>query len=314
MQLARLHHWFKNVFMLLGAAIAAFFEPAAFTTLAFGWTLLVALLATCLIAASNYVLNEVLDADFDREHPVKRDRPMVAARALPAVAYVEWLVLGALGLSIGFAVNQPFFLTCVLFWIMGIVYNVPGIRTKDVPHLDVLSESVNNPIRLLLGWFPFIEHHLPPLSLILSYWAAGAFFMALKRLAELRSINDPEKAGRYRKSFRYYTDDRLLTATFFYVTASAFFGGIFLVRFRLELILLVPAVAGFFAFYVTLSLRKDSPAQTPEKLYQERGFCAYAVFCSALFVFLMFTDVPMLYEYFNFEYQLTPGLWQLGAP
>ena len=28
---------------------------------------------------------------------------------------------------------------------MGVVYNVPPLRTKEWPYLDVLSESVNNP-------------------------------------------------------------------------------------------------------------------------------------------------------------------------
>ncbi len=36
---------------------------------------------------------------------------------------------------------------------MGVLYNVKPFRTKDIAYLDVLSESINNAIRLLLGWF-----------------------------------------------------------------------------------------------------------------------------------------------------------------
>ena len=60
-QIARIDHWFKNVFMLLGVLLAWFYEPSLFTwagVLHVG----VALLATCLVASSNYVLNELLDA------------------------------------------------------------------------------------------------------------------------------------------------------------------------------------------------------------------------------------------------------------
>ena len=36
---------------------------------------------------------------------------------------------------------------------MGVVYNVKPLRSKDLPIFDVLSESVNNPIRFLIGWY-----------------------------------------------------------------------------------------------------------------------------------------------------------------
>ena len=80
--------------------------------------------------------------------------------------------------------NLPFVATIAFFWIMGVAYNVRPIRTKEVPYVDVLSESVNNPIRLLLGWFALIPDRFPPISLLLAYWMVGAFFMAMKRFAE----------------------------------------------------------------------------------------------------------------------------------
>jgi hypothetical protein len=74
-------------------------------------------------------------------------------------------------------------------------------RLKEWPYVDVLSESANNAIRLLLGWFALITDRFPPVSLILSYWMLGAFFMAMKRFAEYRSIGDPVVAAAYRRSF-----------------------------------------------------------------------------------------------------------------
>ena len=61
-----------------------------------------------------------------------------------------------------------FFVGCI-FALQGIVYNVPPLRTKDKPYLDVISESVNNPIRLLIGWAMVDPTTLPPSSIILSY-------------------------------------------------------------------------------------------------------------------------------------------------
>ena len=77
---------------------------------------------------------------------------------------------------------------------MGIIYNVRPIRSKDRIYLDVLSESINNPLRLLLGWSAVLAGMLPPSSILMAYWMGGAFLMAVKRYAEYRFINDPESS------------------------------------------------------------------------------------------------------------------------
>jgi hypothetical protein len=195
---------------------------------------------------------------------------------------------------------------------MGVLYNVPPVRTKEWPYVDVLSESVNNPIRLFLGWFALIGNRVPPLSLALSYWMIGAFFMAMKRYAEYRHIGNPQIAASYRRSFAFYTEERLLVSILFYATSCALFAGIFLVRYHLELLLFAPLAAGLFAYYLHLGMKPDSPTQNPEKLYRERGFVAYLVACFAVFVLLMFTSVPALYEMFNVESAGTTPLWTIG--
>src|SRR5581483_4046202 len=101
-------------------------------------------------------------------------------------------------------------------------------RFKDTAILDVLCESVNNAIRLLAGWYIAVATApLPPLSLILSYWMIGCYFMALKRFAEFRAIGDRDVAAMYRRSFARYTDDLLLATTVGYASAAMLFFGAF---------------------------------------------------------------------------------------
>src|SRR5215510_3376352 len=200
LQIARIDHWFKNVFMILGVVLAMFYQPSVAS-----WSsvvpLLIAVLATCLVASSNYVLNELLDGPNDLLHPEKCFRPVPSGRVRPVVAYVEWLLLAAAGFALSLSLNWYFFASAAWLWVMGIAYNVPPLRTKEWPYLDVLSESVNNPIRLLLGWFALVTTHVPPVSLAISYWMVGAFFMAMKRYAEYRQIGNPRIAAAYRRSF-----------------------------------------------------------------------------------------------------------------
>jgi 4-hydroxybenzoate polyprenyltransferase len=269
-----------------------------------------AVATTCLIASSNYVLNEILDAPTDRNHPVKRHRPVPSGHVSVPSAYAEWGILGAAGLTMASVLAWPFFLSGLCLLIMGLIYNVPPVRAKELPYLDVLSESINNPIRLLLGWFAVIHAELPPLSLLISYWMLGAFFMAAKRFAEFRFIGHAATACAYRPSFRFYDEKKLLISMFFYTTCFAFFLGVFIVRWHLELILFVPFIAGFVSYYLYVAFKHESAAQSPERLYREKGLIAYLLICLAVFVVLMFVHIPMVYQLFNVPPSQVPALWK----
>ncbi|GKS58870.1 decaprenyl-phosphate phosphoribosyltransferase [Nitrospira sp.] len=310
-QIARIDHWFKNVFMFLGVIVALFAEPGLFSSSIIP-SIMMGLLATCLIASSNYSLNELLDGPRDRLHPEKRHRPVPNGLVRPGLVYVQWAGLAAVGMWLALRVNVPFAATAASFWFMGLVYNVPPIRTKEWPYLDVLSESINNPIRLCLGWFILIDGKVPPLSLVLAYWMIGAFFMAVKRYAEYRHIGDHTTAAAYRSSFAYYTEKRLLLSLFFYAAAATLFGGVFIVRYHVELILLVPLAAGMVTYYLEIGLRPNSPVQHPERLYREGRFMTYLVLCLGTFVLLMFTHIPALHDWFGVDAQV-PKLWSIGS-
>jgi decaprenyl-phosphate phosphoribosyltransferase len=307
--IARPDHWCKNVFMALGVVLAYFCHPEAFgagTILAIAW----AVAATCLIASSNYVLNEILDAPSDLAHPVKRMRPIPSGQVRTGLAYAEWILLGLVGLGMAAALNGPFFWSSLFLLVMGVVYNVPPVRSKEWPYVDVLSESVNNPIRLLLGWFAVTPGEFPPMSLLVAYWMIGAFFMASKRFSEYRSIAHRADAGAYRKSFRYYTEQNLLISMFFYTTCFALFLGVFIIRYHLELILIVPLIAGFVSYYLHIAFKDESAAQAPERLYREKGLMVYLTVCVVAFAGLMFVEIPVLYDWFNVVPSAAPALWK----
>jgi 4-hydroxybenzoate polyprenyltransferase len=75
MQIMRLDHSIKNIFVLPGIIVPLSVLGTSRLSPHLGWNLVVGFVATTLIACSNYVLNEVLDAPFDRLHPKKKNRP-----------------------------------------------------------------------------------------------------------------------------------------------------------------------------------------------------------------------------------------------
>ncbi len=297
-QIARPDHWFKNVFVLPGVVFAVYDSPKLFSWHIFP-SLALALFATCLIASSNYVINEILDTPTDRSHPVKKNRPIPSGKVDLKIAYAEWVILGVLGLILGWCVNFYFFLSLLSLLIMGFLYNIPPVRLKDKPYLDVLSESVNNPIRLFLGWFVVNVTYPPTLSLVMAYWMIGAFFMATKRYAEYNDIGDPLVAAKYRKSFSYYNHYRLLLSIVYYSSAFSLFFGIFIVRYRIELILCAPLLAGFIPVYLRLGFWENSPAQNPENLYKQRGLVIYSLICLVIMLSLLFIDIPVIDKLFR---------------
>lgn len=292
LHIARIDHWVKNIFAIPGIILAVMLSNSLgnLTLTSF----LIGMAALCLLSSANYTINEFLDRDFDKFHPIKKDRPGARGNLKGSIVFLQYIALGSFGLLLSSHINPNFFIVGATLLIMGVVYNVEPIRSKDRTYLDVLSESVNNPIRLLMGWFMVQNSGLPPSSVLISYWMGGAFLMAAKRYSEYRMISNKATAGSYRKSFKTYTENSLLLSAFFYAINSAFFLGIFLIKYRIEYLLLFPLLTTLFVWYLHIGFKADSAAQAPEKLYKETGLLLFLLFISCVALILSYIDIPLL--------------------
>lgn len=294
--MARPDYWFKNVFVLPGVVVALGTVPVTDWG-AFAQRLVLGLVAICLVASSNYTLNEILDAPTDRHHATKRDRPIPSGRVRVSLAWAQWIALFAIGMALGIRVSALFATSLAALWFMACVYNIPPVRSKDQPYVDVLSEAINNPIRMVAGWYIVTTATHAPASLLLSYWMIGCYFMALKRYAELAGFADRASAAAYRRSFAFYTPERLIVSIMFYAAAAMLFFGAFCMRYRLELILSFPLVALVMASYLRVALKPDSAAQHPERLYRERGLMSAVVATTIVMVVLLRVDLPAVHRF-----------------
>lgn len=306
--IARPDNWLKNIFMIPGMlfALSVFKTPFDEQLL---FKIIAGIISTCLIASANYVINEYLDVEFDKFHPLKKKRSLVVTQVNPKLVYLEYALLAITGLFIGYLVSWKFLITSAFLLVMGIIYNVRPFRSKERVFLDVISESINNPIRFALGWFIFSPslgipntkwdlnwiNTFPPASIIIAYWMGGAFLMATKRFAEYRLIGNPELAGQYRRSFKYYSENSLLVSMFFYAITCAFFMGIFLIKDRIELLVSFPFFALLFSWYLRIGLLNDSPVQGSEKLHTRKWFMLYLFLFTTLLCILMFVEIPWLH-------------------
>jgi decaprenyl-phosphate phosphoribosyltransferase len=294
LRIARFDHWVKNVFVLPGLAVALSIDPLqhlSFSSIALG------LLGIGFVSSSNYVLNEILDAPFDMLHPLRRNRPVPAGEVILPWAWAEWLLLFFCGLLFGAFAGTHYVACLIALWVMGLIYNVPPIRAKDLPFIDVLSEAVNNPIRFLAGWYMTSTAGVPIASMLVSYWMVGCYFMAIKRYAELRDLPTSVLAS-YRKCYRYYTEQNLLISIVFYGSVAMLFFGAYMGRYRLEMALAFPLVAAVMAVYFGLAFKSDGAAQHPERLVREPWLMAAVILCALTILLLLFVDVPVLHRLF----------------
>jgi decaprenyl-phosphate phosphoribosyltransferase len=282
----RLERWPRSTAILVGSAALFVLDPtllSRFGTAAIAVRIAGAFLLTWAVSTANYIINEIADAPFDVHHPTKRDRPL-ASGAVRKGPLVFWAAaIGGLSLALArLLYSRTFFFALLALVLAGFAYNIKPVRTKDVPFLDSISESVNNPVRFLIGWYALAPPAFPPWSLLVCWWAFGNFLMVAKRLSEYRFLG--ERAGDYRASLRRYTRGTLLfgmgasAAVLFaaYFAFAAAFGlrGFFW-------------LSPFLAFYLFLFFRKtlaeNEVMEEPEKLLARPKYAVYTAALILLF-------------------------------
>lgn len=305
LKIMRVDHWFKNAFCIPGIVLAYVLigRTPVIADLPY---IILGLIAVSLTASANYTLNEVLDAANDREHPDKSARPVASGQVNIKLAYLQYVIITLAAFGIAYLVNLPFMLSAVALWVMGIIYNVPPLRSKELSYFDALSEAINNPLRLMLGWWMVDPTTWPPLSIVAAYWMFGAFLMAMKRCAEYKHIGDHDRASRYRKSFAHTDDLRLLISAVIYNNIFYLLLGIFIAKFRVELIFSIPFLALFGAYYIRIGFRNNSVVQYPEKLYREKKLMVMLAAASLSVLILLLIDLPFLGKWFHMHTPMEP--------
>jgi len=184
LRLFRPAHWIKNLFVLGPLLFSGrAFDPQALTNA------LEAFIAFCLVSSGVYAINDVMDRDADRVHPIKRQRPIAAGRIAPRGAILAGLVLMVAGLAVASVVNRAVVLFIALYVAINILYMW---RLKGIVVLDVFAIASFFVIRLLTG-AAAVEVE-PSVWLLLCGGLLALYLGFTKRQHELVLLGD-ESAG-----------------------------------------------------------------------------------------------------------------------
>ena len=265
--LARVDHWTKNIFILPGV-YWAFLVKNEFNAR----DLIFSVFAALLSSSANYTLNEWLDRFSDSHHPTKKNRAAVQSNLKAEFVYLQYMCLAVI--SCIFALTAKFEMLCIIlvFLMMGLLYNVKPIRLKDLFILDVVSESFNNPIRFLVGWYSISDSFFRNILFLVGYWGLGAFLMNNKRLSEILYLANKSEAFLYRPSFKYYTSKNTKYLSVVYIIISINLLQLGKILNPSILVLVVSLTIIFLIRYYILSkvLWRKSQFIEPEKLLYDR--------------------------------------------
>jgi len=183
LRLIRVHQWIKNVFVF----IPLLFSLHLFNRDYFITTLL-AFLVFCLASSAIYVINDLVDIESDRAHPVKKNRPLPSG----AISQKSAIIIASLLLVLVFWLmmyfNIEFILLVVAFVMLNMLYS---FLFKNVVLLDVFSIAAGFSMRVLAGAFVI---QVPISSwLLLTTMFISLFLGVMKRRSELVLVNENQK-------------------------------------------------------------------------------------------------------------------------
>jgi 4-hydroxybenzoate polyprenyltransferase len=143
LQLIRIHQWMKNLFLFL-----PIFFGAAITN----WILLcrvsLGFLAFSMIASIIYILNDYLDIEKDKMHPIKSQRPLAAGKIRPINALQIACCLSILGFSLSYYLGLAFLYIVLIYFFMNVLYSK---YLKNISLLDIYIIAVGFLLRVFAG-------------------------------------------------------------------------------------------------------------------------------------------------------------------
>jgi 4-hydroxybenzoate polyprenyltransferase len=210
----RPHQWTKNLFVLAALAFSKhLFDGDAVVRAC------AAFAAFCALSGAVYVVNDLVDVERDRVHPVKRRRPIASGALGVPAARAAAASLVAIGLLAARALGQGFLLCALAYLALNLAYS---FGLKEVVILDVLAIAIGFVLRAVAGALA--------IQVVFSDWLLVctilvALFLALaKRRHELVTLPDAISHRAILAEYSPYLLDQMISVvTASCLTAYAFY-------------------------------------------------------------------------------------------
>lgn len=142
-KLLRPQQWIKNGVVLAGLIFAGQGTNQAYQIIS-----LLTLAAFCCLSSSVYALNDIVDTDRDRQHPLKKNRPLAAGDLSITVAGTVGTILALGGLSLSYYIGLGLFYVALVYLVLNVLYT---FWLKNIVIIDVMSIAAGFVLRALAG-------------------------------------------------------------------------------------------------------------------------------------------------------------------
>lgn len=190
----RLRQWTKNAFVLAAVVFDRQLGhlPAVLRSLA-------GFLLFCLLSSSVYLINDVLDAPADRQHPEKRNRPIASGKLPIPVAIAAAIIMIVITIPAAFFLSPGFGWITLAYFLINLAYST---RLKHIPLLDVMIIAAGFVLRVAGGVTLVVVERFSPWLYVVT--TLGALYIGFgKRRSELALLE--KEANSHRRVFDGYT-------------------------------------------------------------------------------------------------------------
>jgi len=170
----RPHQWVKNI--LIFAPLILSFQ---FLNLNSIFNDILAFLAFSLTASGLYIVNDLLDIEADRAHPIKRNRPFASGRLSKSWGVSQSIIVLVAAFVIAGYLNVQFLVALLIYAILSASYS---FKLKQIVLLDVSLLAVLYTLRIIAGTFA--------VSLELSYWLIVFSIFIFTSLAMVKRVSE----------------------------------------------------------------------------------------------------------------------------
>jgi len=140
-----------------------------------------------LIASSVYVLNDIIDLDYDRAHPIKKNRPLASGILSLRSAYLILFACFFSSIIIATSLGKTFLFIICIYFILNVLYS---FFIKKIIILDIIFIMSFYTLRLIAGHLP---DSIPFSSWLISFFIFLFFSLGLlKRYSDLIVLNENE--------------------------------------------------------------------------------------------------------------------------
>jgi 4-hydroxybenzoate polyprenyltransferase len=211
----RPQQWVKNLLLFAGLIFSQNFYNSNLLLKSFA-----AFCLFCLLSSSVYIVNDILDRESDRKHPLKSNRPIAKGEIKISTAIVLFILLALISLGLSALLSKSFALMALSYLLLNLVYSQ---YLKHVVIIDVMCIALGFVIRAVAGAV-VIGVEISP-WLVVCTTLLALFLGFGKRRDELLVLDT--QAGDHRKILTeyspYFLDQMISVVTASTVVAYAFY-------------------------------------------------------------------------------------------